>query len=68
MCDENQSIEVKDHLDKPKSDQCTTCSKFFKTNELKIEKEINATHYYFCSEECLDKFKEQELWVDEEED
>lgn len=60
-------IVVKKHWVEPSKKRCSNCNIPFEPGEVFIEREVNATMFVFCSEECVENFRLQELILDDDE-
>ena len=63
---EEHHIEVKDHLEKDHDDECGYCGQCFVPDEIVIEKTINGRKWHFCSEQCLQDFRDAADFKDED--
>lgn len=67
MDEDRAEVEIRDHLERPSNKRCSNCAQPFGPDEVVIEREINATHYYFCTEHCYKQFRAKlEPHIDEE--
>lgn len=59
------AAKVKSHLERDIKDQCAYCGQHFPPDENVIEKELYGRIWRFCSEECLDDFREKSNFRDQ---
>lgn len=59
-------IKVEDHLEKDELIECGYCGHIFGGNESRIEKIIYGKKWVFCSDECLENFRDASNFKDED--
>jgi len=63
---EGVSVEVKDHFEKAKEDECNYCGQVFGPEEIVIEKEFNGKKVRFCSDDCYYDYKSSNDFADQD--
>lgn len=61
-------IPIEDHIAADEEIECGYCGHVFSSHERRIEKIIYGRKWVFCSEECLEDFKDKSDFADENPD
>ena len=61
-------IPVEDNISADEEMECGFCGHVFSIHERRIEKIIYGQKWVFCSEDCLDSFKEKSNFAEEDPD
>lgn len=64
----DEAVPVDDHLDRDEEIRCGYCGNPFSSHESRIEKEILGRKWVFCSEECLQDFRDASDYKDDDPD
>ena len=60
------AIPVRDHVEKDATDECAYCGQSFGPDEIAIERSIYGRIWRFCSDQCLQDFRESSDFKDED--